>query len=373
MLKRFAVSNFRGFASEIELKLDGASDYQFNTNLVSEGFVKNALVYGKNGSGKTSLLRAMAHIVPVLTDLFFSPTLVSNMDCGNSDSDPTGLAIFTYDLFVEGEEIIYCFAKDRTGLQYEKVFSQGELVLSTEGGKRYVNEAFFPELKQTAWANFYDGRISLVKYLGRSGIKMEHGTLLKIIGFAETFLLVRSVIDGNEFAGFTTQTGSMVLPLLEPKNLKEFEEFLHNCGVNYHLQVEKTQDPMTPNLKVVFQKEKRNFFDVASSGTRYLMLVFYWIKKIGDQVSLLCIDEFDAYFHDDCARFVFELLAKTKCQVILTTHKTALMINHVARPDVLFNLENGSISSFSSLAGDRELREAHNMEKLYRSGAFSRQ
>lgn len=373
MLKRFSVRNFRGFANEIELRLDGASDYHFNEELVAGRFVKNALIYGKNGSGKTSLLRAMAHIVPVLTDLFFVPTLVNNMDCGNSNNDPGGVAVFTYDLLLGNENIRYQFAKDRKGLRYEKVFSENHLILSTENNTIYVDEDFFPELRQSAWREYYNGSISLVKYLGRMGIRMKNETLYKLLHFAESFLLVRSVINGNEFAGFTLQPTSIVLPLTDPKNLEEFETFLKECGIDYTLRVDPTQNPADPRLSVVFRKESRNFFEVASSGSIYLLLLFYWKKTIGDHLSLLCIDEFDAYFHDDCAEYIYKMLSSMNCQVILTTHKTALMSNKNARPDVLFNLEGGTIVSFAEASKGRELREAHNIEKLYRNGAFAKE
>lgn len=370
MLKSFSVSNFRGFVSPIEIRLDRASDYHFNTYLVNGTFVKNGLIYGENGSGKTSLLKAMAHIVPTLTNHFASSSLVSNMDCGSSEGDHTGVSIFTYDFFLENENILYTFAKNRLGLVYEEVYSEGKLVLSTKDKKLFVDESFFKELSNANWAGFYDGKISLVKFLGRSGIKFAHTTLSKIVSFAESFLLVRSVIDGNEFAGFLTSPGSLLIPLLKPQALKEFEAFLNKCGLNYKLEIETTQNPLDPKLNVVFKKEKRDFLNVASSGTRFLLLVFSWVKTINDSASFLCIDEFDAYFHDDVAQRVFELLSKVKCQVLLTTHRTSLMNNSIARPDVLFNLKNGKIVSFSESAGERELREAHNIEKLYRNGAF---
>ncbi len=370
MLTAFSVSNFRGFENKVELRLDKASDYQFNTHLIAGDIVKNGIIYGKNGSGKTSLLRAMANIVPVLTDNFCSPTLVSNMDCGNSNLDPKGPALFEYTLLDDGEEVRYVFAANRFGLLYERVYSDGRIVLDTSDGKVTIDPTFFPELEGGDWIHYYDGKNSVVKFLVRSGIKLEKKTLNKIIAFAEGFLMIRSVIDGNEFAGLLPRIESMVKVLENEKNLREFEDFLRKNGIDYSLEVNATQNPQQPALEVKFAKENRSFFDVASSGTRFFLLVFYWAKKIENKVQFLCVDEFDAYYHDDCAVNVFKLLSGKNYQTLFTTHRTSLMSTSVTRPDTLFTLEDGEIHSFAEAAKGRELREAHNIEKMYRAGAF---
>ena len=57
-------------------------------------------------------------------------------------------------------------------------------------------------------------------------------------------------------------------------------------------------------------------------------------------------------------------------QCLLTTHNTDIMTNDLLRPDCYFVLENGVISSFAS-STDKELRLAHNLQKMYKGGAFN--
>jgi hypothetical protein len=56
-------------------------------------------------------------------------------------------------------------------------------------------------------------------------------------------------------------------------------------------------------------------------------------------------------------------------QTILTSHNTNLLSNRIMRPDCYFILTPDKLVSFAN-ATDRELREGHNLEKLYVSGEF---
>ena len=62
---------------------------------------------------------------------------------------------------------------------------------------------------------------------------------------------------------------------------------------------------------------------------------------------------------------------RTRCvQVFTTTHNTDLMSNDLLRPDCYFLLENNSINAISELT-EKELRQAHNLQKMYKAGAFN--
>ena len=56
----------------------------------------------------------------------------------------------------------------------------------------------------------------------------------------------------------------------------------------------------------------------------------------------------------------------------MTTHNTNLMTNQLMRPDCVFILSrDGRITALCD-ATDRELREGHNLEKLYIGGEFEK-
>ena len=57
-------------------------------------------------------------------------------------------------------------------------------------------------------------------------------------------------------------------------------------------------------------------------------------------------------------------------QIFTTTHNTDLMSNDLLRPDCYFLLKNNDIRPLSNLT-EKELRQAHNLQKMYKAGAFN--
>jgi len=49
--------------------------------------------------------------------------------------------------------------------------------------------------------------------------------------------------------------------------------------------------------------------------------------------------------------------------------RSNLMNNNVFRPDCLFILQNNGIRAMCDLT-EKELRKAHNLQKMYKAGAF---
>ena len=96
-------------------------------------------------------------------------------------------------------------------------------------------------------------------------------------------------------------------------------------------------------------------------------------------MSLLFIDEFDAFLHYEASDALVKLLNnQPHFQTILTTHNTSLLSNQLSRPDCSFIMsrrndkkgESIKIANLSNLT-EREIRKVHNLEKMYRAGAFA--
>ena len=66
---------------------------------------------------------------------------------------------------------------------------------------------------------------------------------------------------------------------------------------------------------------------------------------------------------------VLQLNKARSFQTILTSHNTYLMQNRLTRPDCCYIMTNERITNLFD-STDKEIREAHNLEKMYRNGAF---
>jgi hypothetical protein len=110
------------------------------------------------------------------------------------------------------------------------------------------------------------------------------------------------------------------------------------------------------------------FDEIASTGTRSLQLLYYWLQKMST-ASFVFIDEFDAFYHYKLSFEVCKRLFNLNCQVFTSSHNTYLMTNDLLRPDCNFILQNNKIRPLQACT-EKELRFGHNIEKIYKAGAF---
>ena len=87
------------------------------------------------------------------------------------------------------------------------------------------------------------------------------------------------------------------------------------------------------------------------------------------EVSFVFIDEFDAFYHHELSRLIIKKLKESGIQFVVTTHNTSIMSNDMMRPDCYYLMNTRKIRSLAQCT-EKELREAHNIEKIYKAGAF---
>ena len=157
---------------------------------------------------------------------------------------------------------------------------------------------------------------------------------------------------------------------LEGDELKGLEKFLNAMGVECELENQRLPDGQN---EIYFKhKIPVPFFRTASSGTLVLFNLYRRITTRMKNLSFFYLDEFDAYFHYEMAEKFLKYVKENfpQCQVVLTTHNTNLMTNRLMRPDSVFILSREGCLTALNKATTRELREGHNLEKLYMSGEF---
>ncbi len=367
MIKRFEVENFKGFKDKLIFDLN-ARDYSFNRELVKDGIVNKAIIYGKNGIGKSSLGIALFDIVSHLTDKERMPAIYLSYYRNLEQVDQP--VSFRYVFWFDGDEILYEYQKmDQDYLVRETLFLNGVKMLDYDYfdlNIRFVDRCLAGELN----IDLVDNRLSVLKYIYRNTPTNFSPAITKMIQFCENMLWYRSLSEGNVYSGFTNGSSMLTERLYESGKIREFESFLRDNGIFYRLKFRSVNG--SHELCAVYDdgKNMAPFLSLASTGTKALFLFYIWSISAFDKISLLFIDEFDAFFHYESAEnIVLRLNHARGFQTILTTHNTYLMQNRLTRPDCCFLMTENRIGNLYD-ATDREIREAHNLEKMYINGAF---
>lgn len=251
-------------------------------------------------------------------------------------------------------------------LIYEEVVINGQLffaydLMDTSNSEFGTIEKYVPSLN----FELLDDEMSLLRYIVSNSVSTNIDPLKKLIRFVSHMLWFRSLGE-NRYIGYKSESSDYYNFIFEKDNLAQFQDFLAQAGINEQLEVQDT-----PTGKILYFRKNRllPFFKVASNGTQALYTFFYWTKTSKD-LSFLFIDEFDAYYHVELAETIVKTLEQqSSFQTVLTSHNTNLLSNRIMRPDCYFILTPERIVSFAN-ATDRELREGHNLQKLYMSGEF---
>ncbi len=369
MLRRFEVENFKGFAERFVLDLS-AREYAFNKHLVQNDIVNKAIVYGKNGVGKSALGVALFDIISHLTDKEPIPSLYVMNYCNLNHPDKP--VFFKYVFQFDDDVIEYTYQKSaRDYLLSEQLIVNDKIIIDYnyfDPSRQFVDRKTVGSLN----IELIDNKLSVLKYIYRNTPTNTVPAVTKMLQFCENMLWYRSLSDGNAYSGFTNGCTTLVHRLYEKGAVRQFQAFLHENGLDYDLRFESYNG--APELFAYFNngKNKAQFISIASTGTMALFLFFVWKITAFDRISFLFIDEFDAFLHYEASENLVIELGKMKgFQTMLTTHNTNLMNNRITRPDCCYIMTEERISSLFN-ATKRELREGHNLEKLYLSGEFNR-
>lgn len=375
MLTKFAVENYKSFNKKIMLDLSDSHDYDFNRSAINDkNIIKDAIIFGNNGCGKSNFAFALFDIVITLTDKNIDPRQADIVSFLNFNS-PKKFATFSYEFLFDNKTIVYEYKKsDPKTLVYEELKVDKDTIFSCD-----IKQKKFSifNLDKIGFKSFnydnYHFDISFIKYM-LSYASHDNNSIIKFIyEFANKMLYFRSLQE-NSYIGIKTGTEFVVPWIIEHNYVKDFEDFLNSIGnLNIKLDVVMANN-LLPQKTLVMVNENRtkalNFEIVKSSGTHAMLILFYWYKQLNN-VSLLFIDEFDAFYHFTLSKKVVEMFKQMKnLQVLFTSHNTYISNNDILRPDCYFTIDNGNIKSFINRT-TRELREGHNLEKLLRSGEFN--
>lgn len=364
MLTRFAVKNYMGFPERIIWDLASPRDYSFNPHLVKDGVIKNGIIYGVNGSGKSSLGKAVFDIVTLANHKFDYASAIYR-------GRPQDTIDFEYSFLLGDDKVDYNYSKTVNGTIVKELLKTDEKVyLSKDGSEIFINEEFpiDPGMKEKLYESY--NSISLINFLYASMPLGKEHVIYKLMSFVKSMLWFRC-LDERNYIGIDENRVFIEEYIIKHGYINDLADFLlSESGQRFDFS------PTTLDNKIIICKigeENVPLGDIMSTGTRSLELLFYWTKRMAESdVKFVFIDEFDAFYHFELSINVCKTLFAESFQAFLTSHNTMLLQNDFLRPDCAFRIKDGKVKALSELTNRGELREGHNIEKMYRAGAFDR-
>ncbi len=375
MLTKFSVTNFKNFNETFTFDLTDTRDYQFNTECVKDGVVNKAIIYGANGCGKSNLGFAIFDLINHLTDKDSRLDLYQYYK--NATNDDKKLTEFYYE-FTFGQNMVqYSYGKsDKETLVYESLVINKQKYASIDRRDKITSSTASITAKgaETLKAEMGESTICLLSYLKNNALldkdDKNNQCFFQFLEFVNGMLFFRS-LNGNNFIGFEKDSDQIGVDIIKRGHVNDFETFLKEAGIKCRLGT--MQMVYGEDLAFDFNDRFIPFFEIASQGTQTLALFYYWFQRFNEEnskVQFVFIDEFDAFYHHSLSRLIVKKLKKVGAQVIITTHNPSIMTNDLMRPDCYFVMNAKNIQPLHKTT-DKELREAHSIEKMFRAGKFN--
>lgn len=364
MLKRFEVQGYKNFDHTIALNLADTRDYKFSRSALTDSespLVKCGLIYGKNASGKTNLGKALFDIK---YNIQYAPGYKSNIDDYLTATINVNYAVFSYTFQFDDNEVVYEYEKTAPRkLARESLYIDDRIIFEYDFEEGRMEEGDLPSIgANTLNWEFFAGEMSVLNYICNNTPMALLGPVGRLYSFVKNMAFVGDQLMCDR--DFVSQLADRVI---NAHKVEELERFFNSFGINERLCVIDSPSGQ-PVLYFNYAKPIR-FSENCSNGTIALLRLFNYNMIVGDQ-SLLFVDEFDAFYHHDLAERVIDFFKEgLSGQTIAASHNTDLFSNKVLRPDCLFILSRDRITSAAN-ATRRELREGHNLEKLYKAGEF---
>lgn len=379
MLRKFVLKNYKNFKDEIVINFENIAGYQFSTDCITDGLISKMLIYGRNATGKTNLGKAF---IDIFGTMFSNSRYIGDGAFLNADSAENA-ASFLYEFEFDGRSLIYKYNRfSNQELKDEELIIDRKTIFSCDFENnsfnfehlKYINaetaniDRYLQSMEDTGEEQIQEPKLPFLRWMISNVAFNNDSILIKLANYVRRMTMINA---GNGIFRFSRRMNDSFYELLEDtERLKDLEAFLNEMGIECKLVLKKLPDGQR---ELYFEHEKLvPFSETASSGTLALVDLYRRLIPRGWEPSFIYLDEFDAFYHYEMSEKVIKFFKKRypKCQIIMTSHNTNLMTNRIMRPDCLFILSRmGTLTALCD-ATFRELREGHNLEKMYISGEF---
>ncbi|NLM47158.1 MAG: ATP-binding protein [Firmicutes bacterium] len=422
MLISFKVANYRSFRDEVVLSMLAKGLKERKESLIPYGTKKvlpAAALYGKNGGGKSNLLRAFWLAVQFVRNaqrtqhenapVPVQPFLLNDY----SRNEPTAFE-FTY--VQDGVKYVYGFAATRAKIVKEYLYhspkGQKAVIFERDGQefsfpvnrekkkKELISEAVAPNQLYFAVSCTmnYKPCIAAMKWFRESVFFSRDYTDIphQIIQHAEDPGILKAIVSAAQKADlgiqdmfFEIRDKELSKDEILPDNMpEEIKKALH--GLMQALM--SAPNEAETRLKVselkaisrhygISKSGKKKYFSLnladESDGTKHLMALAPAIEKTLSTGGILLVDEIEKDMHPllveyIIARYQSKNSNKTGAQIVFTTHNTELLNMEVLRRDQIYFVDKDNESGVSELYNLTEFspHTDENIHKGYLAGKY---
>ena len=422
MLLYFKVKNYRSIRDEAILDMEAAGLQDSADSLLSFGkseYLPAAAIYGKNGGGKSNLIRSMWLAVQFIcnaqkTQTEDAPVPVKPFMLNDySANEPTA---FEFSYVYNDVKYVYGFSatKDHIETEYLKSWPNNrEKVIFTREKQSFTfpkdNEKRHKELiKEAVGKNQlffaisctmnYSPCIDAMRWFREQIIFSRDFTDINrnLIEYKEDETMLKAIVDAAKTADVGIHDMRFEIDKeiinLDSENvpdkikgmmaaLRAFNEALHKNGneaenslsmgrlrsTTYHMGVSRTGEA-TP-FELTLSDE--------SDGTRRLMTLAPAVERTLAEGGVLVVDELEREMHLMLVEYVLNRYQNKKnnpknAQIIFTTHETSLLNQEILRRDQIYFADKShedGVTKLYSLA-DFNIRNDANIQKAYLLGKF---
>lgn len=306
----------------------------------------NAIIYGVNGVGKTNLCRVLKLLKQwVLLDFF--PIESRWPELANSS--------FLYYFQCEAE-VKYLFSYDSVGrIDIEELQLNNKILYRYSHVKQEflteqfeMNNLYIPKISDYG---SYDVVMPILRLLFNSG------NCTSSIKSLFLYIMNMQIIDGVKLCTDDVHVSSL-------HEVTLLEGFMKSVGMHVHLELR--EDP-SPILMMRTKDCVLEFNSIASTGERAIANLVMTLNQY-KACSLLCIDEFDAFYHYQLGKHMLsEVIPGISKQYILTTHNTSFL--NLVNYNQVYILNKDGCHHLTELT-NRKLVTGLDYEHLFRAGEF---
>lgn len=403
MLVQFSVENYMSIKEKVIFSILASSDKELSENLIegkNEKYLKSAVIYGANASGKTNLLRAINSVIFMMRNSNnMQPGMKLPITPFKFDEDfikkPSS---FEFIMIINDIKYVYGFIADTSRIYEEYLYyypngRETEIFERTEINKFHytVTERKLKDIENKNMEN---------KFFLATATTWNYEKTKPVFDFITNGINVifeYEPLRGISFEQYyNDKTGE--LREFSLNVLNEAEININGYNVSNVEIPEEQLSAMPPELRAFFPKGAKGFnvttshniidesgkeknmsldFEEESLGTKNLFILNPILLHVLKEGKMLIVDELDRSLHPFLVKYIVKLFNnsdynKKGAQLIFNTHDTNLLSLNLFRRDQIWFTEKDYKKGATYLypLDDFPVRKTENIQKGYLNGRY---